>query len=217
MNPKSPAVIKLGGSLLTLPNLKSQLQEVVNSLSPQKALIVAGGGVAADEIRRLDERFGLTPKQAHWAAVAAMTFNSQILSRICGSMPIVAGRIDAQTAWNQYDAVLLDVSRFLRDEQFSQLHSRSLPESWSVTSDSIAAFVALHWPASQIVFCKSCDFSLQKIGAPHQDHLLDDWFPNLLSPLQQSHVKLSWLNLRAANPQPQPLLNSPDCTIPQSN
>ena len=148
MNPKSPAVIKLGGSLLTLPDLTARLQGVVNSLSPQKALIVAGGGTAADEVRRMDQRFGLSAEQAHWAAVAAMTFNSQILSRVCGGLPVVASRIDAQTAWNQHDAVLLDVSRFLRDEQTSHLHSRSLPESWSVTSDSIAAFVALHWPDS---------------------------------------------------------------------
>ena len=215
MNLKSPAVIKLGGSLLTLPDLNARLQGVVNSLGPQKVLIVAGGGAAADEIRRLDQCFGLSSEQAHWAAVAAMTFNSQILSRVCGGLPVVAARIDAETAWNQHNAVLLDVSRFLRDEQIS--HSRSLPESWSVTSDSIAAFVALHWPASQIVFCKSCDLPSQNVSKPSQDDLLDDWFPNLLSPLQQSKVKLSWLNLRAAKPQPQLILNSPECAIPRTN
>ncbi len=217
MNLNAPTVIKLGGSLLTLPNLKERLQMVVNSLSPQKALIVAGGGAAADEVRRMDQRFGLSAEQAHWAAVAAMTFNSQTLSRVCGRLPVVASRIDAQTAWNQHDAVLLDVNRFLRDEQNSHLHCPSLPESWSVTSDSIAAFVALRWPAGQLMFCKSCDFTLPNVGVQNKEHLLDDWFPNLLSPLQQSKVKLSWLNLRAANPQPQPLLNSPDCTISQIN
>lgn len=160
--------------------------------------MIAGGGKAADEIRELDARHRVSAHRSHWDAVAAMTFNSEMLSRTHGNLPIIANRKDAETAWANHEAVLLDTSRFLRDEQAQNL--RSLPESWSVTSDSIAAFVALHWPASGIVFCKSCDFTPTQGHGAGQGNFFDEWFPNLLSSLQQADAKLLWLNLRAATP-----------------
>jgi len=191
----SPVVIKLGGSLLTLSDLAARLKMVVKPFSSQKSLIVTGGGMAADEIRQLDCRFGLSSQQAHWDAIAAMTYNSEMLSRTCGNLPVVSNRIAAETAWKYCDAVLLDTSRFLREERTQQ--SRSLPESWSVTSDSIAAFIALHWPARKLVFCKSRDLKSNAISSSQTDDF-DAWFPNLLYPLQQSETELIWLNLRAS-------------------
>ena len=209
MNLKSPVVVKLGGSLLTLPDLVERLHAVVKLLHPQKVLIVVGGGEAADEIRRLDAVACLTATQAHWDAIAAMTYNAGNLSRVHGCLPVVANRIDADTAWQQFNAVLLDTAAFLRMEEAQ--HSRSLPELWSVTSDSIAAFVALHWPAKQVVFCKSCDLMSPRIERLCQDGLLDEWLPNLFTPLLQSAIQLQWLNLRAAIPRLLPFDASGSC------
>jgi len=198
---KTPVVVKLGGSLLTLPDLAERLHAVLKLLHPHKALIIVGGGAAADEIRQLDQRRGLTATQAHWDAISAMTLNAEIVSRVCGRLPVVSNRFDAETAWQHHKGVLLNAAAFLRTEHAK--YSRSLPESWSVTSDSIAAFVALHWPSQEIVFCKSCNLISSDINQICQESLLDAWFPNLLTPLQQSGVKLRWLNLRAAIPQMQ--------------
>ncbi len=200
---ENPVVVKLGGSLLTLPDLTERLHAVVKLLHPQKILIVVGGGAAVEVIRRLDNVCGLTATQAHWDAIAAMALNSEILSRVSGCLPVVTNRLDAAAAWQQHDAILLNTTTFLREEQTQ--HSRSLPESWSVTSDSIAAFVALHWPAQQVVLCKSCDLISPHFDRLCQDGLLDDWFPNLLTPLHQSSIRLQWLNLRDAIPRLQPL------------
>ena len=200
-------VMKLGGSLLVLPDLAERLRAVIMLLQPQKALIIVGGGAAADEIRKLDERCGLHATEAHWDAIAAMTLNAELVSRVCGGMPVVSDRIEAESAWQQHDAVLLDARNFLRTEQAA--HSRSLPESWDVTSDSIAAFVALHWPAPQVVFCKSCNLMSEDVCQICQDGLLDVWFPNLLTLLQQSSVKLQWINLRAAVLQMQSFGHTP--------
>jgi len=199
MNLKSPVVVKLGGSLLMLPDLAERLHAVVKLLHPQKVLIVVGGGAAADEIRRLDDVACPTAAQTHWNAIAAMTYNAGILSRVGGCPPVVSSRLEAATSWQQHDAILLNTTTFLREEQTQ--HSRSLPESWSVTSDSISAFVALHWPAKHVVFCKSCDLTSPHIERLCQDGLLDEWLPNLFTPLQRSGVQLQWLNLRAAMPQ----------------
>jgi len=202
MNLKPPVVVKLGGSLLALPDLAERLDSVVTLLRPHRVLIVVGGGAAADEIRRLDDVGCLTATQAHWNAIAAMTFNAATLSRVCGCLPVVSNRIHADAAWQKQNAVLLDMTAFLRAEKAQ--YSRALPESWSVTSDSIAAFVAIHWPAKQVVFCKSCDLSCSQIKGLCQDGLLDDWLSNLITPLQQSGVRLQWLNLRASMPRLQP-------------
>lgn len=199
MNLNSPVIVKLGGSLLTMPDLAERLDAVVTLLLPRRVLIIVGGGAAADEIRRLDGVACLTATQAHWNAIASMTFNAGMLSRVSGCLPVVSNRINADTAWQKRSAVLLDTTAFLRAELVQ--HSRSLPESWSVTSDSIAAFVALHWPAKQVVFCKSCDLTRPHLEELCQDGLLDEWLPNLFTPLQQSGVQLQWLNLRASMPR----------------
>lgn len=199
MNLKSPVVLKLGGSLLTLPDLMERLHAVVRLLHPQKVLIVVGGGPAADEIRRLDNLACLTTTQAHWNAIAAMTFNARVLSRVSKCLPVVSNRMHAATAWQEHNAVLLDASAFLRMEQ-SQC-ARFLPASWSVTSDSIAAFLALYWPATQVVFCKSCDLMSPQIEQLCLGGLLDQWLPNLCTSLEQSGVQLQWLNLRAEIPK----------------
>ena len=209
MNLKSPVVVKLGGSLLALPDLAERLVTVVTLLLPHKVLIIVGGGAAADEVRRLDDVACLTATQAHWNAIAAMTFNAETLSCVCGYLPVVSNRIKADMAWQKQDAVLLDTKAFLLEEKAQ--HSRSLPESWNVTSDSIAAFVAIHWPAKQVVFCKSCDLSSPHIEGLCQDGLLDEWLPNLVIPLQQSDVRLQWLNLRAAMPRLHPF-GGPDAS-----
>ena len=199
MNLNSPVVVKLGGSLLMLPDLAERLHAVVKLLHPQKVLIIVGGGAAADEIRRLDDVACLTAAQAHWNAIAAMTYNAEILSRVSGCLPVVSNRLEAASSWQQHAATLLNTTTYLREEQTQ--YSRLLPESWSVTSDSISAFVALHWPAKQVVFCKSCDFVSPHIERLCQEGMLDEWLPNLLTPLRQSGVQLRWLNLRAAMPQ----------------
>ena len=184
-------------------------------LSPQKLLIVVGGGAAADEIRRLDAQYHLSPGHTHWAAIAAMTLNAGVVSRLCGHLPIISDRMHGEKAWLHTDAVLLDTTAFLTAEQINP--GRALPEDWSVTSDSIAAFVALNWPARQLLFCKSCDLAgplfgnLQTMRAtPNPDarrrysEPFDEWFPNLLQPLHDAGVTLSWLNLSALVQRPQP-------------
>lgn len=50
----APVVLKLGGSLLTIPDVMDRLEAVISRLRPSPVLIVPGGGAAADVIRDLD-------------------------------------------------------------------------------------------------------------------------------------------------------------------
>lgn len=202
----TPVVVKLGGSLIALPDLAQRLQAFIHRLSPQRILIVVGGGAAADEIRRLDALCGLTASRSHWAAIAAMSLNARVISRVCGPLRVVADRQEADAAWVKDTAVLLDSNAFLAAEPAGMVPP--MPEDWSVTSDSIAGFITLNWPASELVFCKACNLLpgssalfrtstcagdlAEKI--PPKDGL-DDWFSNLVGPLQRASIRLSWVNL----------------------
>ena len=203
ITPLSTVVIKIGGSLLALPDLGERLNAVLQSLNGQKALVIIGGGAAADEIRRLDDFCELTPKRAHWDAIAAMTSNSQLIARVLGSLPVVPDRIEAALHWKTYAAVMLDTSVFLREKHatFSQL----LPESWDVTSDSIAGSVALDWPCDQVLFCKSCNPVSLVIDEVCIAGQFDAWITSLRPALQDAQVPLRWLNLQTDGSQIQPL------------
>lgn len=193
MNPLSPVVVKVGGSLLARPDLAEQLQSIVQSFSGRKVLLIVGGGAAADEIRRLDELCDFAPGRAHWDAINAMTFNSRLLSRVLGFVPLVCNKQEALSAWQRHSAVILDCCVFLREVlgEFSQL----LPESWDVTSDSIAVSVALDWQLDEILFCKSCPPISQRLADVCDAGQLDAYMSKLLQPLQEADVHAGWLDL----------------------
>lgn len=203
MMPTSLVVVKLGGSLLVLPDLADRLHSVVKHLRGQKVLMVVGGGAAADEIRRLNDSYGLSPARVHWDAIAAMSFNTAMVSRVLGCLPVVSNQFEAQTAWKNQEVVLVEPTLFLR--KLPTTIAQHLPESWSVTSDSIAAFIALHWPSLQLLFCKSCNLLSDSIEEVCDAGLLDAWFPKLQPALHEAEVQISWLNLQADDYSPQPL------------
>ena len=137
----------------------------------------------------------MTPKQAHWDAIAAMDFNTSMVARISGHLPVVSKPHEAEAAWTKSDVVLLSPTLFLRHQQATS--SLQLPESWSVSSDSIAAFTALHWPAKELLFCKSCDLPKDGLTQICNTGLLDLWVPELMPSLRNATIQLKWLNLNA--------------------
>lgn len=195
MIPPSPVMIKVGGSLLALPDLSHRMHRLMQLFGDAKTLFIIGGGTAADEIRRLDERGKIAPVNAHWDAIAAMTYNSKLLSRVFGFLPVVASKHEAQTGWKSHAAVILDCFAYLRCGEGT--FCRQLPESWDVTSDSIAASVTLDWPGQQILFCKSCESVSLRLLDICDSGQLDAYMPRLLPALQNSDVQMNWLNLCA--------------------
>jgi aspartokinase-like uncharacterized kinase len=89
----APVVLKLGGSLLTIPDLFTRLDAVIQRLHPASVLIVPGGGFAADVIRDLDDRFLLTPEKAHRDAIAAMSHNAALLCRLNRTLKLVQNHV----------------------------------------------------------------------------------------------------------------------------
>lgn len=147
-------VIKVGGSLLrgkqeevnqTLVTLKDWLDDLHYSAQ----LLIAGGGTAVDELRQRFAQGRIDEEAAHWEAIRLMDANTQVMADNL-HVPVV----DA-FHWHRGSStgqVRLLVSAFLRTDDSQPGH---LPHSWDVSSDSIAAQIALRSTADLIIL-KSC-------------------------------------------------------------
>lgn len=188
--------MKLGGSLLDLPDLRQRLQEVALMLMPSQLLLIPGGGLAADCIRSLDQQFGLSAEQAHQTAIEAMKFNAELLARLNPEFCIVADLSEARVAWENGRLPVLNASVVLHHQQRPRGDEREdngdfLPASWDVTSDSIAAWVAARWGAKGLVILKSCDPVSSCIDVLIERRMLDAFFRRIAG-----SFPIRWLNLR---------------------
>lgn len=136
-------VIKLGGSLIReAPEIVNRLvkefgpgdQETASDkLAPGKTpfsvLIVPGGGIFADAVRRADKTFGLGDDAAHWMAILGME------QYACYLQDKTFARGTDSIKELPCGVSILFPYRLLKAED-------PLPHSWDVTSDTIAAWVA---------------------------------------------------------------------------
>ena len=127
-------VVKVGGSLYEHPNLRTLLNTFLKQLS-DRVVIVPGGGAAADAVREWDRIHNLGEEASHWLAIRAMS---------------LAGRLLAKLLDRNDSIMMLDAESWMREHD-------TLPHSWDVTSDSIAAHVAIEMNASRLILLKSID------------------------------------------------------------
>lgn len=191
----APVVLKLGGSLLTIPDLMNRLEVVIERLRPSPVLIVPGGGAAADIIRDLDQKLGLSPEKAHRDAIAAMSYNAALLCRLNKSLRLVRNYEEALHVWSEGHSAVLDADSFLFGQpDHDNDNEDSLPASWDITSDSIAAWTARQWQADRIILAKSCDAPETNLSALCQLGMIDRAFETIVG-----HVRTEWLNLRSSS------------------
>jgi aspartokinase-like uncharacterized kinase len=205
-------VIKLGGSLLHRPDLFDRLRRLLDQLADQRFLIVPGGGAAANVIRDLDRRVQLSAHDAHWQAIAAMTGNAELLCRLNRAWTVVRDQESATTAWERGQVPVLDAGSYLRASRpapgaDNAGRTPALPESWSVTSDSIAAFVAITWPADRLLLVKSCECGIPSVEQAANSGRIDSHFPGLLQ--ASSTLEVVWVNLLSEDWRLQQLSRSP--------
>jgi len=193
-------VLKVGGSLLSLPDLAERLDAVVRELRKRETvrlLLVCGGGEAADIVRRWQPRHGLPDEAAHWLAFRAVSLNEAMLSQVLPDAVIVQTREEMQAVWSTDRLPILSAEPFVRTEE---PHAAApLPHDWSVTSDSIAAWVAHQIGGDRVVLLKSCELP-EGVGWEEAAArgLVDSHFATIAS---SSALAVSWANLRADVPR----------------
>jgi 5-(aminomethyl)-3-furanmethanol phosphate kinase len=144
-------VIKVGGSLALNPEKLKILCLTLSDISQKQRLImVPGGGEFADTVRALDERFDLSVQFSHQMAILAMDQYGYLLSNLVGNSCLVD---KLENVKKVLDSGKLPI--FLSSSYFAG--ADPLPNSWDITSDSIAVHVAGQLSACRIVLITDVD------------------------------------------------------------
>lgn len=143
-------VLKIGGSLGRSNKLKDLMPQL-GALGPRHGiLIVPGGGVFADAIRDYDRQFGLDRHASHWMAILAMDQYGHLIGSLIQNSELVVGLSDARQVLAQGRVpVLLPYALIYQSD--------TVPHSWDVTSDSLAAWVAGLAGARRLILAKCVD------------------------------------------------------------
>ncbi len=139
-------VVKLGGSLLGQPELKSWLAMLAGQ-SDGRILIVPGGGVFADTVRDAQAAGGYDDAAAHRMALLAMEQYGLVMKSLQPQLVTASSELEiAERSW-QHRAILWMPSQMV-------LADETIPTNWSVTSDSLAAWLASKVGADRLVLVK---------------------------------------------------------------
>jgi hypothetical protein len=187
--PTSVIVVKVGGSLLDIPDLGNHLASWLKKLK-RATLLVPGGGPLVDALRELDRRYSLGETTSHWLALRAMSINAQILSKLIPNSAIIDQKSPNWDKWEINRVAILDAFEFAcHDER----EPGCLPALWSVTSDSIAARAANVFGAGELILLKSVDWDLERnYDAAEKKGVIDPYFRNLIRP----HIPVRLVNFR---------------------
>jgi 5-(aminomethyl)-3-furanmethanol phosphate kinase len=139
-----PLVVKIGGGLLReggLEGLRRACAEVTEIATRRPVLVVPGGGPFADAVRAVDAEIGLSDGVAHRLAMQAMDQLGTILAPMLPEAEPFADLVAPRALG------VLAVARAFTGRP-------DVPESWAVTSDSLAVLAAAEIGADEAVLLK---------------------------------------------------------------
>lgn len=172
-------VVKLGGSVVRSSELQSWLDAIAQGAG--RIVVVPGGGALADEVRSSQSSLGFGDEAAHRMALLAM---DQLAWAVAGLRPGFEVCDTEQTIRDRLEQALVAVWA-----PYALVSGRSdIPQSWTVTSDSLALWLAGRLGAGSCYVIKSIARRLAAISADQlaRDGVVDAAFPSLL---QRSGVK----------------------------
>jgi 5-(aminomethyl)-3-furanmethanol phosphate kinase len=147
-------VIKVGGSLLNRPDLSERLGNYLASHSDKRFVLVVGGGVMADHLRDLDRIHSLGEPRSHALALEILEVTARLLAGLLPSTRVAHSLTDLSKTWSACLTPILPPRRLLcADELLSG--EGVLPQTWSVTTDSISARLAVLLGAESLILLKS--------------------------------------------------------------
>jgi aspartokinase-like uncharacterized kinase len=142
-----PLVVKIGGGLLRaegLDGLRRGCAEAISLARRRPVLVVPGGGPFADAVRAVDAQVGLADAAAHALALRAM---DQLGALLAPMLP-EAELLDRLVAPASLGLLIAAPAFAGRPE---------VPESWDVTSDSLAVLAAGAIGAEEAILLKPVD------------------------------------------------------------
>ena len=192
------SVIKLGGSLLDLPDWPQRLAEYLAIRSDRRIVLIAGGGAPADQVRRWDEQHSLGEVAAHALAMQTLDITASLAAQLLPGARSCRLIDEVDEAWQDGALTVIRPHSWFQSTPGwfcgePRLPCGLLPQSWDVTSDSLAACVAIDLDADELVLLKSVDLPC---GCNYDDAaeagLVDRFFPTICPHLS----RIRWVNLR---------------------
>ncbi|HEY0524719.1 MAG TPA: hypothetical protein VGD08_15095 [Stellaceae bacterium] len=178
--PTGIIVVKLGGSLIEAGTVHRWLGALTRLGGAGRAVLVPGGGPFADAVRAAQRAHGFSDRAAHEMALLAM---EQMAVMLADAEPLAE---PCATLGAIRDALLRRRIPIWRPSGLALAAGEDeLPASWTVTSDSLAAWLACRLGAAGLVLVKSA--AAVPPGANLADlaasGIVDDAFPRLAAGL----------------------------------
>jgi len=144
-------VVKIGGSLVAYPEKLKSLCAKLSALSKNHSLtVLPGGGEFADVTRSLDEKFSLSCRVSHRMAILGMDQYGLLLSQLTPQSVTVTKLWEIKRVLDSgHLPIFLPSALFFKEDP--------LENSWDVTSDSIATYLASRLHASKVLLVTDVD------------------------------------------------------------
>ena len=166
-------ILKLGGSQATSPHLLEWLTAIAGRAG--SIVIVPGGGPFADAVRDAQVAMRFDNAAAHDMAMMAMAQFGRALQSLNPALRLAASLGAIRRALREGEVPVWSPERMAR--------AASLPESWELSSDSLAAWLADAVGAHRLLLVKHRRFAAQRIEVLDlvEDGVVDPLFPRYIS------------------------------------
>ncbi|MEM4888532.1 MAG: hypothetical protein QXJ64_03730 [Thermosphaera sp.] len=143
-------VVKLSGHLIKYSNVIKETLSNIKLLSTTASFVlVPGGSLFADSVRELQEKLFFNNDIAHWLAIKAMEMYGSYIANLDESNTVT----EVYDLSEVYEAVSAGKIPILMPYRLMRKFDE-LPHDWSVTSDSIAVYIASLLKANMVIFAK---------------------------------------------------------------
>ncbi len=162
-------VVKLGGSLWRSPLLRDWLERLARA--EHAPVVVPGGGPFADQVRRAQAHWGFSDRAAHRMALLAMEQMALMLCALDDRLLAVEDPASIRRAIASRRVPVWLPSKMLEGDP-------QVAEDWTVTSDSLALWLAARLRADGVVLVKSADVpnEIADVEGLQRSGLLDEAF-----------------------------------------
>jgi len=144
-------MLKVGGSLALYPQKLRDLCQILSETSKKcPVILLPGGGEFADTVRALDARFSLSCKASHRMSILGQDQYGLLLKDLIPNSVEVYTFEAAQRVLDSKKLPIFFPSKLFLDED-------PLKNSWDVTSDSIAAYLACRMNIHKVLFITDVD------------------------------------------------------------
>ncbi len=154
-------IIKLGGSLAQAQTLLKCLNKIEINYSHQKVIIVPGGGAFADQVRMAQSHWQFDDSTAHKMAILAMQQMALLIQGLKSDWVLAESTISLSEGLKTNNVLIWSPC-------IKELATNQIAESWDITSDSLAAWLANKLSAQHLILVKSAaidqNLSLQELS-----------------------------------------------------